>query len=53
MQTIITKACKELGIRALPSKRVSTVLDFSVDVKFHCSTENYIDFLADRNKLVC
>jgi hypothetical protein len=24
-----------------------------VDVKFHCSTENYIDFLADRNKLVC
>ncbi|XP_058784717.1 protein TAB2 homolog, chloroplastic-like [Vicia villosa] len=26
MQTIITKACKELGMRALPSKRVSCVV---------------------------
>jgi ABC-type transport system involved in cytochrome bd biosynthesis fused ATPase/permease subunit len=53
MQTIITKACKELGIRALPSKRVSTIWDFAVYVKFHSSTENYIGFVADRNKLVC
>ena len=41
MQTIITKACKELGIRALPSKRVSMISDSAVDLKFHCSAENY------------
>lgn len=29
MQTIITKACKELAIKAVPSKRVSNIFLFT------------------------
>jgi len=35
MQTIITKACKELAIKAVPSKRVSNIF-FGLHVLFLC-----------------